>query len=89
MSHESLADREYARNVGHDNPERAYILSDRDVWYRNPAYTGPELPHPEDDSAADFIAEHGIEAWRARPRRSPVPGAGWTAWGDGRDPCPF
>lgn len=42
------ADAEYARNVGMETPERAWILSDRDVWYRNPAYTGPAVPHPED-----------------------------------------
>jgi hypothetical protein len=35
------ADREYARNVGMDNPQRAWILSDRDVWYPNPSYVGP------------------------------------------------
>ena len=27
---------------------RAWILSDRDVWYRNPYYTGPPQRHPED-----------------------------------------
>jgi len=42
------ADREYAENVGRDNPKRAWILSDRDVWYRNPFYSGPPVPHPED-----------------------------------------
>jgi hypothetical protein len=24
-----------------------WILSDRDVWYRNPYYKGPAQPHPE------------------------------------------
>jgi hypothetical protein len=42
------ADQEYALNVGHDNPDVAWILSDRDVWYRNPFYRGPEVRHPED-----------------------------------------
>jgi hypothetical protein len=42
------ADSEYARNVGAERPEQAWILSDRDVWYANPAYTGPKVPHPED-----------------------------------------
>lgn len=42
------ADAEWARNVGADRPEQAWILSDRDVWYRNPAYSGPPEPHPED-----------------------------------------
>jgi hypothetical protein len=29
---------------------RCWILSDRDVWYRNPFYTGPLERHPEDDT---------------------------------------
>lgn len=43
------ADAEYALNVGADNPERAWILSDRDVWYPNPFYRGKPVRHPEDD----------------------------------------
>lgn len=45
---ESLA--EFARNAGADNPERCWLLDDRDVWVRNPYYSGPEEPHPEDES---------------------------------------
>jgi hypothetical protein len=48
------ADLEYATNVGADHPERAWILSDRDVWYANPAYAGPPVPHPE---LADLMAD--------------------------------
>lgn len=44
------ADAEWARNVGAERPEQAWILSDRDVWYRNPAYAGPAVRHPEDDN---------------------------------------
>lgn len=29
--------------------EHAWLLSDRDVWYRNPYYSGPPQPHPEFD----------------------------------------
>jgi len=47
------ADAEYAHNVGREHPERAWILSDRDVWYPNPAYRGPAVPHPEDDRGDD------------------------------------
>lgn len=56
------ADAEYARNVGAENPESEWILSDRDVWYRNPAYTGKPGPHPEDDrdDAADASAYGNI-----------------------------
>lgn len=44
------AGREFALNCGADNPERAWILSDFDVWYPNPFYRGPKVPHPEDYS---------------------------------------
>ena len=56
MSIESDADREYATNVGRDRRDSAWILSDRDVWYRNPFYRGPPQPHPEDEplDAADW-----------------------------------
>jgi hypothetical protein len=43
------ADREYVRNVGAEDTERCWILSDRDVWYRNPFYRGEDQPHPEDE----------------------------------------
>lgn len=43
------ADREYATNVGSERPDVPWILSDRDVWYRNPHYKGKPVPHPEDD----------------------------------------
>lgn len=51
---EGEADREYAYNVGREYPERAWILSDRDVWYANPFYHGPAVPHPEADLPEDF-----------------------------------
>lgn len=41
------ADREFAHNAGHDNPDCAWILSNRDVWYPNPFYRGEPQPHPE------------------------------------------
>lgn len=43
------SDRAYAHGVGSENPERCWILSDRDVWYRNPYYQGPSRPHPEEE----------------------------------------
>jgi hypothetical protein len=42
------ADAQWAHEVGRDRPEHAWILSDRDVWYPNPFYKGPPMPHPED-----------------------------------------
>jgi hypothetical protein len=38
----------------------AWILSDRDVWYANPAYTGPPVPHPEDEDTWVAICEGGM-----------------------------
>ena len=40
---------EWARNVGRDNQDRQWLLSDYDTWERNPFYTGPDQGHPEDD----------------------------------------
>ena len=41
--------REYARNVGIEYPDRAWILTHFDTWERNPFYHGPAVPHPESD----------------------------------------
>lgn len=49
------SDREFARNVGRDEPDRAWILAPSDAWYPNPFYRGPAVPHPEDDGEDDFI----------------------------------
>lgn len=40
-------DRAGAAELGAHRPECAWILSDRDVWYRNPSYRGPPQPHPD------------------------------------------
>ena len=47
--------REYARNVGgYDRwKDSQWILTDYDVWVRNPHYTGPEQYHPEADPYED------------------------------------
>ena len=51
--------REYADWVGSENPGRCWILTDYDVWMRNPHYTGPAVPHPEeyDPEECDFTDE--------------------------------
>ena len=66
MSYEAMADQAEARELGAASPQRAWVCTDRDVWHPNPFYDGPEQPHPEDDDAYDYIAEFGIDAWRAR-----------------------
>lgn len=53
MATPAEACKEYARNVGMDNPDQPWILTDWDTWEPNPCYSGPSVPHPEDD--------HGFE----------------------------
>lgn len=43
------AERGVVAHLGAKRPEQAWILSDRDVWYQNPFYKGPPVPHPEID----------------------------------------
>ena len=47
LATESEAMREYAWNVGAERPDRAWILTNYDVWVANPHYVGPIVPHPE------------------------------------------
>ena len=49
VSSDSEWDRAEACEAGAAEPDRAWILTDRDVWHANPYYTGPAVPHPEDD----------------------------------------
>ena len=46
-----------------------WILTDYDVWERNPYYHGPEQQHPEDDTPSD--------EWKpyVAPQLPPPPGA--------------
>lgn len=48
------ADHEYARNVGQFETDRAWILAPTDAWYRNPYYSGPPMPHPEDEEYGEY-----------------------------------
>jgi len=48
---------EFARNIGGEYPDRAWLLHDWDVWVANPHYHGPKVPHPE-----DYDPEEGSEA---------------------------
>lgn len=41
--------REFARNAGAEQPDRAWILTPWDTWEPNPFYSGPPVRHPEDD----------------------------------------
>ena len=63
MNHIAEADRLYALALGIENRDRAWVLSDRDVWYANPFYSGPPVPHPEyewdgtDEEYREMLAE--------------------------------
>lgn len=46
--------REYARSVGAERPDAAWILTDWDSWEPNPFYRGPAVPHPEDAAYMDL-----------------------------------
>lgn len=46
-------DRSAASELGAENQNRAWVLTDRDVWHKNPYYRGPEVRHPEDDQEND------------------------------------
>ncbi len=61
MSLMQEADAQYAHEKGRDSRQSAWILSDRDVWYRNPFYQGPAVPHPEDYEDYDAQADFGPE----------------------------
>lgn len=61
--------REYALNVGADNPQRPWILTDYDVWIKNPHYQGPPVPHPED---AHMMTEEEVAAFAETASR-PLP----------------
>lgn len=55
-------DRADALQRGEENPDLAWICTDRDVWHANPFYQGPAVPHPEmydysDDEALEESPE--------------------------------
>lgn len=40
---------EYARNAGAMFPDRAWLSTSWDTWVQNPHYSGPPVPHPEEE----------------------------------------
>ena len=55
-------DRADAAQRGEENPDAAWVLTDRDVWHRNSSYRGLPVPHPEDGCWDD--PDFDIDAWR-------------------------
>lgn len=59
-----------ADQIGSFYPERAWVVTDRDVIHANRYYKGPPIPHPDDDESWERIAEHpegseaGLKAWQ-------------------------
>jgi hypothetical protein len=43
---------------GMENPDRQWILTDYDVWEKNPFHNGPEQQHPEDDTPHEVWEEN-------------------------------
>jgi hypothetical protein len=59
-SSDSEWDNAEAAELGQADTTSCWVLTDRDVWHRNPFYTGPEQRHPEDhreldNDDADFV----------------------------------
>lgn len=71
-------DRLEARELGADRPDQQWILTDRDVWHRNPFYTGPDQGHPEDVEYYDdddLAAMAAVEEFEAMDRSAMVDAA--------------
>jgi len=53
-------DRADASQLGQENPDQAWVCTDRDVWHANPYYQGPPVPHPEYEER-DYEALEAME----------------------------
>lgn len=79
MSHIAEADRLYALALGIENRDRAWVLSDRDVWYANPFYSGPPVPHPEyewdgtDEEYRQMLSEKTVKSAPVQPDDEDIP----------------
>jgi hypothetical protein len=54
-------DRADAAQRGEENPDAAWVCTDRDVWHANPYYKGPAMPHPESQEYIDMIANEQLD----------------------------
>tara|TARA_Y100000361_G_scaffold127672_1_gene122183 strand:+ start:4529 stop:4783 length:255 start_codon:yes stop_codon:yes gene_type:complete len=66
---ESEWDRAEAYELGARSPDVAWVLTDRDVWHRNPYYSGPPQRHPEDPPE-----DWGYEDEEEQPYYGPLDG---------------
>lgn len=58
-STETELDNDEAYELGRLRPDQAWVLTDRDVWHKNPFYKGRPVPHPEDYQFDQDIIEEG------------------------------
>jgi hypothetical protein len=58
---EGMLEQQYIFGV--ENPDRQWILTDWDVWVKNPYYYGPAQQHPEADTPYDVWEEE--QRWHA------------------------
>jgi len=49
FNHTSAGEWDQAGALYDARPDQEWILSNRDCWYRNPAFTGTPGRHPEED----------------------------------------
>lgn len=84
------ADQGEALAKGAMYPERCWISTDRDVWHRNPFYTGPDKPHPELDEVEPPDPAYVAQLWEERQTRM-AELARESGESDPNDPayCPF
>lgn len=60
-----------AAQRGEENPEAAWVCTDRDAWHQNPHYRGPAMPHPEEAAYFDIYSEEALARWREQQSRPP------------------
>ena len=100
MATQAEADREFVANVAFERRDQAWILSDRDVWYANPCYRGPKVPHPESLEAEfgedSYTVPDGFGGFIRTAQPAPTDAAGEVvpddvngAGGDDQSDIPF
>ena len=64
-------DRADALQRGADNPDAAWVVTDRDVVHPNPFYNGPPVPHPDDCWGYDDEEEEALADAEAKAAAAP------------------
>jgi hypothetical protein len=77
-----------ALQLGEEDPSRAWVLTDRDVWHRNPFYCGPAVPHPEWNDG-QWIEEEELLRFQAELASESLADDMEPLYGDLNDDLPF